>query len=116
MGDMKTSAEIYHVAFRSEWADAAGGKPYVASGRNMTLADEGFVHCSLEHQLAGVLARHYSDVEPELLTVVVLDTSRVDADGVEVRYEDTHGAGENFPHVYGALRPTWVVRTEPVST
>lgn len=109
-------AEILHIAFRSAWAQAVAGEPYPVSGRGMTVADEGFVHCSFSHQLARTLSRHYGDVNAELLTVVVLDTDRIEADGVEVKYEDTHGAGQDFPHVYAQLRPTWAVRTEPVPT
>lgn len=109
-------AEILHIAFRSDWADAVAGKPYLVSGRGMTVAREGFVHCSLSHQLAGVLSRFYGDVDPSSLTVVVLDTDRIEADGIEVQYEDTHGTGENYPHVYGHLRPAWAIRTESIDT
>lgn len=109
-------AEILHIAFSADWADAVAGAPYPVSGRGMTVADEGFVHCSWPHQVAGVLGRHYADVDAALLTIVVLDTNLIEADGVEVKYEDTHGAGEDYPHVYGQLRPSWAVRTEPVPT
>lgn len=108
-------AEIVHIAFRSDWADAVAGAPYFVSGRGMTVADEGFVHCALPHQVPGVLARHYAGVDSELLTLVVLDTKLVEADGVSVIYEDTHGAGEDYPHVYGQLRPAWALRTQPVT-
>ena len=108
--------EIIHIAFRDAWADAVAGRPYPVSGRGMTVAEEGYTHCSLAHQVAGVLGRHYADVEPELLTLVVLDTDLIEADGVEVKYEDTHDAGEDYPHVYGELRPTWAVRTDPIPT
>ncbi|GIG53581.1 DUF952 domain-containing protein [Demequina activiva] len=111
--------EILHVAFRSQWfgsdgADAVAAAPYPVSGRGLTVADEGYVHCATRAQLAGVLERHYADVDPAELTVLVLDTALIEADGVEVRFEDTHGAGEDFPHVYAELRPSWVTRTEPV--
>lgn len=109
-------AEIVHIAFGSDWADAVAGEPYLVSGRGMTVADEGFVHCSLPHQVAGVLARHFAGVDTDLLTLVVLDTDLIEADGIEVKYEDTHGTGENYPHVYGQLQPAWAIRTEPVAT
>ena len=104
--------EILHVAFRSQWDDAATGSRYPVSGRGMTVADEGYVHCATRAQLDGVLERHYGDVDPAELTLLVLDTALIEADGVEVRFEDTHGAGDEFPHVYGELRPSWVIRTE----
>ncbi len=107
--------EIIHIAFRAHWADALAGAPYQVSGRGMTVADEGFVHCSLPRQLAGVLDRHYEDVDQAELVALVLDIDAIEADGVEVRFEDTHGAGEDFPHVYGELRPHWVVRTDSLT-
>lgn len=107
-------SEILHVAFRSQWDQAQTGSPYPVSGRGMTVQSEGFVHCATRAQLAGVLERHYADVDAEELTVLVLDTAVIETDGVEVRFEDTHGAGDDFPHVYGEIRPTWVTRTEAV--
>lgn len=112
-------SEILHVAFRSQWsrshgADAVAGSRYPVSGRGMTVAEEGYVHCATRSQLAGVLERHYADVDPNELTVLVLDTDLIEADGIEVRFEDTHGAGEDFPHVYGELKPAWVIRTETI--
>lgn len=107
-------SEIFHIAFRDAWADAVAGHPYVASSRGLTVAEEGFTHCALAHQIAGVLEHIYADVDPQLLTLLVLDTERIEADGVEIKYEDTHAAGEDYPHVYAELRPAWVIRTEPV--
>lgn len=105
-------SEILHVAFRLQWDDAVAGHGYPVSGRGMTVADEGYVHCATAAQLAGVLARHYADVDPAELTLLVLNTALIEADGIEVRFEDTHGAGEDFPHVYGEIQPAWVIRTE----
>ena len=107
--------EILHVAFRSQWDDALAGSPYPVSGRGMTVADEGYAHCATREQLAGVLERHYADVDPAELTVLALDPALIETDGVEVRFEDTHGAGDDFPHVYGEIRPAWVIRTEAVA-
>ncbi|MFV0633869.1 DUF952 domain-containing protein [Demequina sp.] len=104
--------EILHLAFRDQWADALAGKPYDVSGRGMTVTDEGFVHCSTAPQLAGVLARHYEGVDRADLTVLVLSVALIEADGVEVRFENTSGGTELFPHVYAPLRPAWAIRTE----
>lgn len=108
--------QILHIAYRADWARAVAGAGYPMSSRGITVADEGYVHCSWPHQLAGVLSRIYKDVDPDLLTVIVLDTHLIEADGVVVKNEDTHGAGENYPHIYGELQPRWAVRTEPIPT
>lgn len=105
--------EILHVAFRSHWADALAGAPYEVSGRGMTVADEGFVHCATRAQLDGVLARHYAGVDRADLVVLVLDAAAVEADGAALRFENTSGGTELFPHIYAPLRPAWVTRTEP---
>ncbi|WP_159448813.1 DUF952 domain-containing protein [Demequina sp. NBRC 110053] len=105
-------SEILHVAFRSIWDDALAGRPYEVSGRGMTVADEGFVHCATRDQLPGVLARHYDDVDRADLAVLVLDTALIEADGAEVRFENTSGGSELFPHLYAQLRPEWVTAVE----
>ncbi|WP_084106025.1 DUF952 domain-containing protein [Demequina sp. NBRC 110056] len=106
--------EILHLAFRAQWADALAGAPYDVSGRGMTVADEGFVHCSTRAQLPGVLARHYEGVDRADLVILVLDTALIEADGVDVRFENTSGGSELFPHVFASLRPSWVTGTEAV--
>jgi len=105
--------EILHVAFRDAWADAVAGAAYLASGRGMTVAAEGFVHCATRAQLGDVLTRHYEGVPREELLVLVIDADAVAADGVDVRFENTSGGTELFPHIYGELRPAWVGATEP---
>ncbi len=71
------------------------------STRDLTLEEEGFVHCSYAEQLAGTLQRFYADL-PEVV-VLTLDPERIDAEIVE----------ENgFPHVYGPLPLAAVVDTQ----
>jgi len=62
------------------------------STRDLTLAEEGFIHCSYEEQLDGTIGRFYADL-PEVV-VVTLDPDLLDA---EVKVES------GFPHVYGPL-------------
>ena len=44
---------IYHVAFADAWETAKQTGAY----EHPSLKDEGFIHCSQDHQVAGVLER-----------------------------------------------------------
>lgn len=68
------------------------------STRGITLQDQGFIHCSLRHQLRGVAEFLYSDADE--LVVLVIDSSRVPA---PVRFEAAGPGSEEYPHIYGAL-------------
>jgi uncharacterized protein (DUF952 family) len=68
------------------------------STRDLTLAEEGFIHCSYADQLEGTLGRFYADL-PEVV-VVTLDPDRL---GSEIKVEN------GFPHVYGPLELDAVV-------
>ena len=101
---------IYHLALRREWDEAvARGGPYDRSTIGRSLADEGFIHCSFEDQVASVARRFYDGEDVVLLTV---DPTRVDADIV---VENLDGGDERFPHVYGPLPLAAVVEARHYS-
>lgn len=75
--------------------DAAGTAPYEPP----SLAAEGFVHCSTTEQVAGTARLLFAGTGDLLL--LVIDPRRLD--GAEVRWEDSYGIGQEFPHVYGAI-------------
>ena len=86
---------LFHLATPGEWAAAQA----VGEIRPASLDTEGFVHCSWGHQVAGTVAKHFDGVTD--LLALRLDADRLgDVDLVE---EDTHGSGQAFPHVYGAV-------------
>ncbi len=100
--------EIWHLALARDWDAAVAAGEYRVSTRGATLADVGFIHCSLPHQAPGVAARFYADVV-EPLAILVMEDDAVRASGIDVRYEDA-GEGELFPHLYGAIVPAVVRR------
>jgi uncharacterized protein (DUF952 family) len=75
-------------------------KPRIAPqrSRKFGLEQEGFIHCSLPHQLRAVAELFYSDADD--LVVLVIDSEQVPAD---IRYEAPAPGGESYPHIYGAL-------------
>jgi uncharacterized protein (DUF952 family) len=91
-------AEIFHLADRAEWLAAARAGEYRISTRGRTLAEQGFIHCSLRHQLRDVAEQYYADADD--LVLLAIDTGRVDS---PVRYEAPADGGEEYPHLYGPL-------------
>ncbi|MES2169626.1 MAG: DUF952 domain-containing protein [Actinomycetota bacterium] len=100
---------IYHVAVHSAWHDAIVSGEYRVSTLGLSLDEVGFIHASERRQVTPTAERFYRGQRD--LVVLVIDERRVAADGVEIRREDA-GNGELFPHIYGAIRPHWVVAVE----
>ncbi|MBI3802462.1 MAG: MEKHLA domain-containing protein [Nitrospirae bacterium] len=92
---------IFHITRRDAWEKAQGEGEY----RPPSLAAEGFIHCSTPQQVISTANRIFYG-QPGLILLGV-DPTRVDA---EIRYENTEGGSELFPHLYGALRPEAVTQ------
>jgi len=97
---------IYHVATLADWTAAQAAGAYTTSTYGVSLAQEGFLHCSREDQWRGVLSRYYTDV-PEPLVLLAIDTDLVTVPVAEE--PPAPGVSETYPHVYGALDPAAVV-------
>jgi uncharacterized protein (DUF952 family) len=102
---------IFHLATLADWEAAQASGRYTTSTYGRTLAEEGYIHASRADQWQGVRDRFYADVD-EPLVLLVIDTERLDAPVVEE--EPVPGAGETFPHVYGAIAPDAVVQVIPL--
>lgn len=102
-------AELFHLADRTEWLAAAAAGEYRISTRGVTLAEQGFIHCSLRHQLRGVADQYYADAGD--LVVLVIDSARIAA---PIRYEAPADGAEEYPHIYGPLPADAVTAVVPV--
>jgi uncharacterized protein (DUF952 family) len=102
--------QIFHVATAADWAAAVRSGRYTTSTRDRSLADEGFLHASYRHQVAGVLERFYGDVT-EPLVLLTIDTDRL-----EVPWREDPVGREHFPHIYGPLTPEAVVEVGPLAS
>lgn len=91
---------IYHIIDRAGWESIAGADRFGSA----SLATEGFVHCCEQHQLRAVARTWFAGVGD--LVVVEIDPERVDC---PVVWEDSYGAGESFPHIYGTIPMAAVV-------
>ncbi|MEU8982102.1 DUF952 domain-containing protein [Streptomyces sp. NPDC048309] len=104
------SEPLLHITERSLWDAARASGAYEMSTRGRTLQEEGFIHCSLRHQLPGVASFLYgSYTGPDDLVVLVIDPERL---GAPLRYEAMKPGGEEFPHVYGPIPVEAVVDVE----
>jgi uncharacterized protein (DUF952 family) len=94
---------IIHLATPAEWADAeASGEVAPPS-----LAAEGFIHCSRLEQVPSTIERHFEGVDE--LVLLHLDPHGF---GDDLRWEEGR-PGEDFPHVYRAIRVDEVQAVEP---
>lgn len=85
---------IYHVTTASEW-NAAKEKGFYESP---SLKEEGFIHCSQENQVQGVLQRYFSGKTG--LVKLVIDTDKLN---VQFVFEWSPSTSDTFPHIYGKI-------------
>ena len=90
---------IYHLVPEQQWREV--GNTYEPA----SLAEEGFVHGSGRDQVLRV-AEHLFTGRQDLL-LLEIDPSRLSA---EVVWEDLYDLEESFPHVYGPIERSAVVR------
>jgi glutathione S-transferase len=101
--------QIFHIARQSDWQRSLTDGTYRVSTLGRSLEDEGFIHCSERHQVAGVANAFYRGVPG--LVLLVIDADRV---GPDVKDEALDGGAERFPHIYGPLNVDAVVVVEPL--
>jgi uncharacterized protein (DUF952 family) len=93
-----TVQELFHLSLVDDWTAAQRTGEIFDSTRDVSLADEGYIHCSFAAQVAVTASRFYGDLD----AVVLL---RIDPDLVTspIVVEDLVGSGVEFPHVYGPI-------------
>lgn len=68
---------IFHIAEAPHWEAAQVSGTYLQSSLGLTLADEGFIHCSREDQWPTVLETYYGG-HPGELVLLEIDTDLLD--------------------------------------
>jgi uncharacterized protein (DUF952 family) len=91
---------IYHVTTTKDW-NAAKQKGYY---EHPSLKDEGFIHCSQDHQVAGVLQRYFAGQKD--LVKLVIDTDKLTSKFV---FDWSPSLADTFPHVYGPINSDAVI-------
>ncbi|MEO6610667.1 MAG: DUF952 domain-containing protein [Chitinophagaceae bacterium] len=93
---------IYHVTTMADWKEALQQGFYEHS----SLKAEGFIHCSQDHQVAGVLERYFEG-QTDLLKLVI-DTDKLTSKFV---FDWSPSTADTFPHVYGTINTGAVIDT-----
>jgi len=99
-GEREDRSMVYHIATELEWERAQRDGIY----RPVSLARDGFIHCSSAKQVASVANKLYAG-RTDLLLLCIDEGKTVSP----IRYEDLYGTGQLYPHIYGALNVDAVV-------
>lgn len=96
---------IYHVTSAADWNEAKQNGFY----EHPSLTAEGFIHCSQEHQVAGVLERYFAGQND--LIKLVIDTDKLTSKFV---FDWSSSTADTFPHVYGPINIDAVMDVMPL--
>ena len=96
---------IYHVTTKHSWEEALLKQSYIPTD----FEKDGFIHCSIERQIEGVLERFYQGQTG----LVKLKIEKVKVQR-PVLFELAEDLNELFPHIYGPLNLDSVVEVIPI--
>jgi uncharacterized protein (DUF952 family) len=95
---------IYHIVRSADW-DRWKNKSYYEAE---SLETEGFIHCSFEDQLTGVIERYYNG-EP-VLVILSIDPSLL----VSKLVSELSTNSEMYPHIYGPINRDAVIEVRTI--
>lgn len=101
---------FFHIASTSDWSAAHLDGAYSRSTRDMSLAEQGFIHCSRYFQVQSVLERYYADHAGKL-SLLTINPRRLSSPW---RLDVVPGESMSFPHIYGPLNLDAVIETTPI--
>ena len=104
MTDTTAATRILHFATPADWAAAQPRGEY----RPASYAEDGFIHCATEAQVAGVIRRHLRGRGPRLC--LRLDPA---AFGDALCYEWSEASNDLYPHLYCPIPLDRVLAVEP---
>ena len=96
---------IYHITTLAEWDEAQKKGSYEAT----SLKEEGFIHCSQEEQLAGVVERYFANMTG--LVKLSIDPAKLKS---RMIYEWSPSLAQTFPHIYGPINLDAVIKSDPL--
>jgi len=101
------ATRIFHVSKPGDWAAQKAAGALTESTLDKTFAEVGYIHCSFRDQVEGVAARHYGEIEGDLVLLEI----DADALGDLLKVEESgHGA---YPHSYGPIAVSAIVAEHP---
>ena len=99
------SSYIYHITSAAAWESAQIEGAYTDD----SLAIEGFIHCSTQDQVSGVLDRYYKGQTN--LVKLTIEKSKVTSPLI---FELATSINEVFPHIHGPINLSAVVKIENI--
>lgn len=96
---------IYHVTTAEEWNSAQKKGSY----EHPSLSEEGFIHCSQDNQVPGVLLRYFAGKKG--LVKLVIDTDKLTSKYI---FDWSPSTEDTFPHVYGPINREAVIEVIPL--
>jgi uncharacterized protein (DUF952 family)/nucleoside 2-deoxyribosyltransferase len=112
VGSTVADRYLFHLALRSQWEEATASGRYLASTRERSLEEVGFIHLSFARQLTATARRHYADVDASELLLLTVDRRKLSS---RLIVEHAPSLGEGFPHVYGPINLDAVVSVDDVA-
>ncbi|HLK28209.1 MAG TPA: DUF952 domain-containing protein [Puia sp.] len=97
---------IFHITTKAEW-DAAQRKGFYDT---LSLKNEGFIHCSEDRQISGVLNRYFQNKKD--LVKLVVKTEKLKS---PFFFDWSTSVEDTFPHVYGPINLEAVEEIVPVN-
>jgi uncharacterized protein (DUF952 family) len=94
---------IYHITTAAEWKAGQEKGEYESA----SLKEEGFIHCSQEAQLAGVLERYFTGKAD--LVKLSIDPKKLKS---RLIFEWSPSLADTFPHIYGPINTDAVISAE----
>ena len=99
-------AVIYHITTKNQWQKAQENGFY----ESPSLKQEGFIHCSEEGQVQGVIERYFAGQND--LVKLNIDTDKLTSRFV---FEWSPSTQDTFPHVYGPINLDAVIDVQQVN-
>jgi uncharacterized protein (DUF952 family) len=99
------SGYIYHITTAAAWEKAQTTGAYITD----SLSTEGFIHCSAQDQVAGVLDRYYKGQTN--LVKLTIEKSKVTSPLI---FELATSINEVFPHIHGPINLSAVINAESI--
>ena len=87
-------AIIFHITTLPEWKAAKESGSYISPSSK----DEGFIHCSEDRQIAGVLDRYFKGKHE--LVKLVIETEKLTS---PIYFNWSPSVEDTFPHIYGPI-------------
>jgi uncharacterized protein (DUF952 family) len=100
--------QIFHIATSADWAEAQRTGAYTTSTRGVTLEQEGYIHAARREQVQPVWKRYYADAGEPLVLLTI------DTDELTSRWQEDPVGDDTYPHVYGPINTSAVVRVQPL--